>query len=123
MVTRTDVCHVIRCGADSHPCSIVRRRAVTTRKPTAKQQPSNRAAEPRASRPQIPADYGIPKSKKGLLPWSHVTERMTRAMHYWVCTISPDGHPHAMPVDGLWLDDRLYFGGSPQTRRNRNLAK
>jgi hypothetical protein len=25
------------------------------------------------------------------------------------------------PVDGLWLDDTLYFGGSPQTRRNRNL--
>jgi nitroimidazol reductase NimA-like FMN-containing flavoprotein (pyridoxamine 5'-phosphate oxidase superfamily) len=25
-------------------------------------------------------------------------------------------------VDGIWLEDRLYFGGSPQTRRNRNLA-
>jgi nitroimidazol reductase NimA-like FMN-containing flavoprotein (pyridoxamine 5'-phosphate oxidase superfamily) len=26
-------------------------------------------------------------------------------------------------VDGIWLDDRLYFGGSPQTRRNRNLSE
>jgi hypothetical protein len=23
----------------------------------------------------------------------------------------------------LWLDDRLYLGGGPQTRRNRNLAE
>jgi nitroimidazol reductase NimA-like FMN-containing flavoprotein (pyridoxamine 5'-phosphate oxidase superfamily) len=70
----------------------------------------------------MPPGYGIPKDKKGLLPWSHVTERMAEAMHYWVCTVSPDGRPHATPVDGLWLDDQLYFGGSPQTRRNRNLA-
>ncbi len=34
----------------------------------------------------------------------------------------PNGHPYATPVDGIWFDGRLYFGGSPQTRRNRNLA-
>ncbi len=73
------------------------------------------------SRPHIPG-YGIPKDNKGLLPWSHVTERMAKARHYWICTVSPDGRPHATPVDGLWLDEQLYFGGAPQTRRNRNLA-
>jgi nitroimidazol reductase NimA-like FMN-containing flavoprotein (pyridoxamine 5'-phosphate oxidase superfamily) len=51
-----------------------------------------------------------------------VVERLTRAVHYWIGTVSPDGRPHATPVDGLWLNDRLYFGGSPQTRRQRNLA-
>jgi nitroimidazol reductase NimA-like FMN-containing flavoprotein (pyridoxamine 5'-phosphate oxidase superfamily) len=66
--------------------------------------------------------YGIPKSKKGLLPWSHVSTRMAEARHYWICTVDPAGHPHATPVDGLWLDDQLYFGGSPTARRNRNLA-
>ncbi|MBI5031023.1 MAG: pyridoxamine 5'-phosphate oxidase family protein [Chloroflexi bacterium] len=75
-----------------------------------------------ASRPRIPAAYGIPKHTKGLLPWAYVTERMVGAPHYWVCTTSPNGRPHATPVDGLWLDDRLYFTGSPETRRNRNLA-
>jgi hypothetical protein len=95
---------------------------MTTRKPTTQQQQPGRAAGPRASRPQIPADYGVPMDTQGLLPWSHVTEHMALAMHYWVCTVSPAGRPHATPVDGLWLDDRLYFGGSPQTRRNRNLA-
>jgi nitroimidazol reductase NimA-like FMN-containing flavoprotein (pyridoxamine 5'-phosphate oxidase superfamily) len=77
---------------------------------------------PKVSRPHMPG-YGVPKDKKGLLPWSHVTERMAEAQNYWICTVSPDGRPHATPVWGLWLDDRLYFGGGPQTRRNRNLAE
>lgn len=93
-----------------------------SRKPITKQEPTDQPAGVRAGRLRLPAEYGVPKGRKGLLPWSHVTERMSNALHYWVCTVGPDGQPHATPVDGLWLDDRLYFGGSPQTRRNRNLA-
>jgi nitroimidazol reductase NimA-like FMN-containing flavoprotein (pyridoxamine 5'-phosphate oxidase superfamily) len=92
-----------------------------TPKRTSKKQVADQAEGPVASRPYMPG-YGVPKSKKGLLPWSHVTQRMTEARHYWVCVVSPTGQPHATPVDGLWLDDRLYFGGSPQTRRHRYLA-
>jgi hypothetical protein len=77
---------------------------------------------PIASRPKIPAEYGVPKHNKGLLSWSHVVDRMTQALHYWVCTVSPDRRPHVTPVDGLWLANRLYFGGSPKTRWNRDLA-
>jgi hypothetical protein len=83
---------------------------------------SSPTQSPTASRPQIPAEYGIPKNEKGLLPWSHVNERMTQSMHYWICTVGPDCRPHITPVDGLWLDGKLYFGGSPKTRRNRDLA-
>ncbi|HSL30202.1 MAG TPA: pyridoxamine 5'-phosphate oxidase family protein [Anaerolineales bacterium] len=89
---------------------------------SAKQVSKKNQANPIPDRPQIPAEYGIPKNNKGLLTWDHVTERMTRAMHYWICTVGPDNHPHVTPVDGLWLDDKLYFGGSSQTRRSRNLA-
>lgn len=78
---------------------------------------------PKVSRPQIPAEYGVPKHNKGLLPWSHVSERMTEARVYWITTVDSSCRPHATPVDGLWLDDRLYFGGSQETRRYRNLAK
>ena len=77
----------------------------------------------KVSRPQMPAVYGLPKHNKGLLPWSHVSERMAQAQVYWITTVDPSGRPHATPVDGLWLDDRLYFGGSQETRRNRNLAQ
>jgi hypothetical protein len=89
---------------------------------TSTRQPTNQSTGPRAGRLRLPAEYGVSKGTKGLLPWSHVRGRMSSALHYWVCTVSPDGHPHATPVDGLWLDDRLYFGGSARTRRNRNLA-
>jgi nitroimidazol reductase NimA-like FMN-containing flavoprotein (pyridoxamine 5'-phosphate oxidase superfamily) len=57
-----------------------------------------------------------------MLSWAHVVERMTNATHYWVTTVAPGNHPHATPVDGLWLDDAFYFGGSSATRRSRNLA-
>jgi nitroimidazol reductase NimA-like FMN-containing flavoprotein (pyridoxamine 5'-phosphate oxidase superfamily) len=98
-----------------------------TTKRTAKKTPADLNAgrqgeTPIAGRPHMPG-YGVPEDKKGLLPWSHVTERMTEAQNYWIGTVSPDGHPHATPVWGLWVDDRLYFGGSPQTRRSRNLAQ
>jgi hypothetical protein len=76
----------------------------------------------KASRPVMSSDYGVPKNKTGLLEWSHVTKRMVEAMHYWICTVDSNGLPHATPVDGLWLDDALYFGGSPKTRRHRNLV-
>ena len=81
------------------------------------------ASGPQASRPSVPAEYGFPKGTKGLLPWSHVVDRMTQSRYYWIATVDPGGRPHATPVDGVWLDDRLYFGGSPKTRRNRNLAQ
>jgi hypothetical protein len=54
---------------------------MTSRKPTAKRQASG-AAGPRVSRPQLPAEYGLPKHTKDLLPWSYVGERMSEAMHY-----------------------------------------
>src|SRR5215468_9236087 len=94
---------------------------MATTKGSSRKNLANRATEPKASRPHMPG-YGVPKDKKGLLPWSHVTERMAEAQNYWVCTVSSDEQPHATPVWGLWVDDRLYFGGSPNTRRNRNLA-
>lgn len=95
---------------------------MATKKQTSKKKQTKQETGPVASRPHIEG-YGIPKDKKGLLPWSHVTERMEKAMHYWVCTVSPDNRPHATPVDGLWIEDRLFFGGSHTTKRNRNLTQ
>jgi nitroimidazol reductase NimA-like FMN-containing flavoprotein (pyridoxamine 5'-phosphate oxidase superfamily) len=77
----------------------------------------------KSSRPRIPSVYGVSKSTKGLLPWSHVSQRMFEAKNYWVCTVSPEGCPYATPVDGLWLDDKLFFGGSRETKWSRNLQR
>lgn len=79
------------------------------------------SAEPAASRPYVPG-YGIPKHTKGMLPWSLVDERLSKAMNYWVCTAGPGGRPHVRPVWGLWVNGALCFGGHG-VRWDRNLAE
>src|SRR5262249_16858566 len=68
-------------------------------------------------------DYGIPQDMEGLLPWSHVTKRMSETKHYWINTVDTNAQPYANPVDGLWMDEKLYFGGSRQTKWSRNMEK
>lgn len=79
--------------------------------------------EPVVSRPRLPPDYGVPSDAADLLPWSCVSQRMATAMHYWLATVGHDGAPHTRPIGGMWLDDRLYFGGSPGSIWRRNLLK
>ena len=70
---------------------------------------------------RFPDGYGTPGGPESLLPWSHVEERMRRAANYWITTVSPEGRPHARPIDGVWVEGALCFGGSPQARWVRNL--
>ena len=83
---------------------------------------STKPAEPKAGRPIMPKGYGIPENDEGLLPWSHVEQRMSEARHYWICTTRPDGRPHSTPIWGVWIDDVLYIEGGPDTRRFQNIA-
>ena len=78
--------------------------------------------EPLRDRPRLPNGYGVPESEEGMLPWSWAVERLEAARNYWFSTTRPDGRPHAMPAWAVWLDGALYFEGSPETRRARNLA-
>jgi len=74
-----------------------------------------------ASRPaRFPAEYGDP-SKGDRTAWEEVEGKLAAASNYWVATNHPDGHPHVRPVDGVWIDGALVFGGSPETRWVRNL--
>src|SRR5579859_4330635 len=78
--------------------------------------------EPQRSRPVLPRDYGVPETEAGMISWSWAVEQLEKARNYWFCTTRPDGRPHAMPAWAVWVDGALYFDGSPETRRNRNLA-
>ena len=80
-------------------------------------------SEPSAGRPLMPQGYGVPETDDGVLDWSWAVERLESALNYWFATTRPDGQPHAMPAWAVWLDDALYFEGSPLTRRARNLAE
>ena len=75
--------------------------------------------EPRADRPVVPG-YGIPRSTKGVLPWSWAVERLERAEIYWLATANTAGAPHLIPIWGAWVDGHWYVEGGP-TRWQRNL--
>lgn len=82
---------------------------------------SDKLVIPQPQRPVPLEGYGVPESNKGLLSWDFVAGAMQAAQNYWVATVSPDGKPHTRPTWGVWMDDRLHFGGSPETRWSRNL--
>jgi hypothetical protein len=75
-------------------------------------------ADPRVEQLQLPTGYGKPRKK---LKWPDVRGQLEEAPNYWVASTRPDGRPHVVPRDGLWLDDTWYYGGSPETVHNRNL--
>ena len=77
---------------------------------------------PRTERPQIP-DYGISKSKTGMLPWTWAAKTLEESREYWIVTVRSDGRPHAMIIWGLWLDGAFWFGTGNKTQKARNLAK
>lgn len=74
--------------------------------------------EPVVEQLDLPEAYGNPST---LLTWAAVQKELEEAPQYWVATTRPDGRPHVVPRDGVWLDEAWYYGGSPETVHNRNL--
>jgi len=60
----------------------------------------------------MPSGYGETTTT---LTWEDVRARLIIAKQYWVAINRSAGCPHVVPVDGLWVDDSLYYGGSPAT--------
>jgi len=77
--------------------------------------------DPKATRPDIPG-YGLPKSAKGLLPWSWADQQLKKSREYFVTTVRPDGSPHVMIVWGLWIDNVFYFSTGKRSVKAKNLA-
>jgi general stress protein 26 len=67
--------------------------------------------------------YGVPATRKGLLPWKWAEQRLIRSHNYWLITTRPDGTPHAMPIWGVWVDGIFCFSTGRQSRKAQNLAK
>ena len=74
-----------------------------------------------AERPAIVAGYGIRKDGQGLLDWAWVDGQLARSKNYWVGSTRPDGRPHAMPVWGVWVQDRFCFATDRNSVKGRNL--
>jgi len=76
---------------------------------------------PKATRPNIPG-YGLPKSKKGLLPWKWAKDRLSKSKQYWLATTRPDGRPHVMVIWGVWASDEFWLSTGRKSRKAQNLA-
>lgn len=74
--------------------------------------------EPSGSPMPLPPEYGVAKRP---MAWSEVDRMLSESRVYWIATTRPDGRPHVVPSDGIWLDAGLYFGGSPETVHMRNV--
>lgn len=77
--------------------------------------------EPTVTRPLFPEGYV--RNPTAILSWHEVEPRLVEAQNYWLCTVRPDGRPHAIPKWGVWIAGRLYFDGSSQTRHARNIVE
>ena len=75
---------------------------------------------PVVEKPDIPPEYGNPTQR---LEWADVERRLKSASVYWIASTRPDGRPHVIPRDGMWLDGGLYYGGSSKTVHYRNVIR
>src|SRR5690242_21489068 len=81
-----------------------------------------KSRQPKGTRPHM-SGYGLPKSKKGLLPWKWAEDRLKKSKQYWIATTRRDSRPHLMIVWALWMDGLLYFSTGKQSVKARNLGQ
>lgn len=77
-------------------------------------------AEPTARPVRFPAEYGEPSGE--LRPWSEIESLIVAAKNYFLAT-TKNGAPYVRPVDGVFIDGVLAFGGSPETQWIKNLIE
>src|SRR5215207_9340164 len=77
---------------------------------------------PIPERPHFPDGYGFtdttPHEPEA---WAAIVERVHASRSYWICSVSPDGFPHTMPVWGVWHDGALYFLTKQASHKAKNL--
>jgi hypothetical protein len=76
--------------------------------------------KPVVGKPDTPPEYGNPTQH---LEWTDVERKLESASVYWIASTRPDGRPHVVPRDGLWLDGALLDGGSSKTVHYRNIIR
>ena len=81
------------------------------------------SASPTVTAAHFPSDYGQTEEHfENVQTWAEVEARIAAAKNYILSTIDDSGHPYQRPVDGVFVEGALCFGGSPQTRWVRNLT-
>ena len=71
------------------------------------------------TRPTFPKGYV--DNPVSYLTWDWVATQLTESKHYWVCSVRPNGRPHVVPRWAVFVDGKIYYDGSPETRHSRNI--
>ena len=82
------------------------------------------APQPTASAARFPSEYGqTPELIADIQTWDEVAARIEVARNYLLASIGPGGEPYQRPIDGVFVEGALCFGGSPETRWVRNVLE
>jgi hypothetical protein len=71
------------------------------------------------TRPIFPRGY-VDKPVS-FVTWDWVAAQLTESKNYWLCSVRPNGQPHVVPRWAVYVDGKIYYDGSPDTRHARNL--
>jgi len=77
--------------------------------------------QPKVSRPKLPKGYA--DNPVSYVNWEWVAEQMTESKNYWFSSVRPDGRPHVVPRWGVFIDNKLFYDGSPETRHTQNILE
>jgi hypothetical protein len=75
---------------------------------------------PKVTRPKFPKGYV--DNPASYVDWSWVAAQLTDSKNYWLCSVRPNGRPHAIPRWAVYLDGKIYYDGSPETRHAQNIG-
>jgi hypothetical protein len=71
------------------------------------------------TRPKFPKGY-VDKPVS-FVTWDWVAAQLAESKNYWLCSVRPNGRPHVVPRWAVYVDGKIYYDGSPQTRHGRNI--
>ena len=77
--------------------------------------------QPKVSRPKFPPGYM--DNPASFVTWYWVAAQLTESKNYWLCSIRPNGRPHVVPRWAVYVDGKIYYDGSPETRHARNIME
>jgi hypothetical protein len=81
----------------------------------------NSMKTPQVTRPTFPEGYvDHPTSS---VAWEYVEKRLSESKNYWMSSVRPNGRPHVIPRWAVYIDGKVYYDGSPETRHAQNIAQ
>lgn len=75
------------------------------------------------SNSEVKAESIATNGAEAVTPWEEGQKQLAEPDTYWLTTINPNGHPHVMPLFGVWSDGHMYFTSSPDAQKAKNIEQ